>query len=374
MTTGVDIRKIFDRDIDQAYSDFESTPQKTSRMKVAMINTIEKIYRGLDTQKDNDDIRSLIVVDRLFYLNSGVLPIAPYPITSVSYVVDALLNVTNVTIIIGGGHTFTADDLATLVFNNESASGLSSSFTGTSWSIASSTSLTGIIPVVVTGSYLSGSVSVSSTRSMVNNYMHTLAVKPLYFEPIKAGFDVITNVSGNRIRFQRQNSLRTGDVIKIDTSPLLQVYEAEYYLQKLNLTDVRLFLDEDLTQPASLSSIPTGTKYGVRVVTGDYAEPMSAHELVSRFIGTNPKFPGYLIDSNRIIFRPNQRQPSKAYLSFIKSDVVFFDLENNSFDYESIYGLKFIQRVIDEAVSDFNRSVRDYNALGAENNQVITNP
>ena len=54
--------------------------------------------------------------------------------------------------------------------------------------------------------------------------------------------------------------------------------------------------------------------------------------------------------------------------------MVFFDLANSSFDYESIYGLKFIQRIIDEAVSDFNRSVRDYNALGAENNQVITNP
>jgi hypothetical protein len=374
MTTGVDIRKIFDRDIDQAYSDFESTAQKTSRMKVAMINTIEKIYRGLDTQKDNDDIRSLIVVDRLFYLNSGVLPIAPYPITSVSYVVDTALGITNVTIIIGGGHTFTADDLADLVFNNESSSGLSSPFTGVSWSIASGTSLTGIIPAVVTGSYLSGSVSVSSNRSMVNNYMHTLAVKPLYFEPVKTGFDIITNVSGNRIRFQRQNNLRTGDLIKIDTTPALQAYQTEYYIEKLNLTDFKLFFDEEMTLPATLSSIPAGTKYGVRVITGDYAEPMAAHELVSRFIGTHPKFPGYLIDSNRIIFRPNQRRPLKAYLSFIKSDIVFFDLENNSFDYESIYGLKFIQRVIDEAVSDFNRSVRDYNALGAENNQVITNP
>jgi hypothetical protein len=374
MTTGVDIRKIFDRDIDQAYSDFESTAQKTSRMKVAMINTIEKIYRGLDTQKDNDDIRSLIVVDRLFYLNSGVLPIAPYPITSVSYVVDAALGITNVTIIIGGGHTFTVDDLANLVFNNESSSGLSSPFTGVSWSIASGTSLTGIIPAVVTGSYLSGSVSVSSNRSMVNNYMHTLAVKPLYFEPVKTGFDIITNVSGNRIRFQRQNNLRTGDLIKIDTTPALQAYQTEYYIEKLNLTDFKLFFDEEMTLPATLSSIPVGTKYGVRVITGDYAEPMAAHELVSRFIGTHPKFPGYLIDSNRIIFRPNQRRPLKAYLSFIKSDIVFFDLENNSFDYESIYGLKFIQRIIDEAVSDFNRSVRDYNALGAENNQVITNP
>ena len=374
MTTGVEIRKIFDREIDQAYSDFESTPQKTSRMKVAMINVIEKIYRGLDTQKDNDDIRSLIVVDRLFYLNGGVLPIAPHSISSVSYTVNSVLGITAVTIIINGGHTFIAEDLSELVFNNESSSGLSHPFTGTSWSIVNSTTLSGTIQAVVTGTYLPGSVSVSSNRSMVNNYMHTLAVKPLFFDPIKKGFDVITNVSGNKIRFQRMNSLRTGNLIKIDTSPLIAAYETEYYIQKLNLTDVKLFFDEELTIPANLSSIPAGTKYSVKVVLGDYAEPMASHELVSRFIGRHPQFPGYLIDSNRIIFRPNETRPLKAYLSFIKSDIVFFDLSDESFDYESVYGLKFIQRVIDEAVSDFNRSVRDYNALGAENNQVITNP
>jgi hypothetical protein len=101
---------------------------------------------------------------------------------------------------------------------------------------------------------------------------------------------------------------------------------------------------------------------------------MSAHELVSRFSGRRTEFPGYLIDQNKIIFRPNQPVPTHAYLSYIRSDAVFFDLSSTNLDYETIYSRKFIQRVIDEAVSDFNRSVRDYNALGAENNQITTNP
>jgi hypothetical protein len=49
-------------------------------------------------------------------------------------------------------------------------------------------------------------------------------------------------------------------------------------------------------------------------------------------------------------------------------------LSSTSLDYETIYSRKFIQKVIDEAVLDFNRSVRDYQALGAENNQITTNP
>jgi hypothetical protein len=184
----------------------------------------------------------------------------------------------------------------------------------------------------------------------------------------------IASVNGSKIKFLRPNSLRTGDVIRITTSPLLSGFQQDIYLKRLNSLLYEAYSDSLFVSAISLPSIPSNTNYSITVLSGDYAEKMSAHELVSRFSGRRTEFPGYLIDQNKIIFRPNQPVPTHAYLSYIRSDAVFFDLSSTSLDYETIYSRKFIQRVIDEAVSDFNRSVRDYNALGAENNQITTNP
>lgn len=374
MTTGEDILKIYDREIDQAYTDWESTPQKTDRMRVAMVNVVERIYRGLDSQKDNDDIRDMIIVDRRFILPQGVLRIAPIPAASATVVPSVGLGITTVTLSTSSPHLLEADDLSQLVFLNSSSSGLGVDFNSVLWSIASPTSLQAIFPVVISASYNPDSVLFYSARTTAGNYAHLLAVKPRYMVKESSKHAKIVSVQGSKIRFLYPTSLRTGSVIRIKTSPIIQAYEQDYYVLRLNVYEYQLFADSDLTQPASLSSIPKDNKYSVFAMVGDYAEKLSSHELVSRFSGSYPQFPGYLVDSNRIIFRPNNPSPSEAKLSYIRSDIEFFDLSNSTKDYEAFYSRKFIQRVIDEAVADFNRSTRDFNALGAESNQIMTNP
>jgi hypothetical protein len=374
MTTGADILKIYDREIDQAYTDFESTEQKTDRMRVAMVNVVERIYRSLDSQKDNDDIRDMIVVERRLELPQGELRLAPFSVLNAILAQNIPFGITTVTIETETPHLLQSDDLANLVFRNSSASGLGVDFNSVSWSILSPTQLQAIFPVLISGTYNQGSVLVYSSRTTVGNYSHLIAVKPEYYHPMLPKLSKIVAVSGSKIRFLFSTPLRTGDKIRVKTSPVIQAYETDYYVQRLNVFEFELYMDEALTMPASLSSIPKTTKYSVFFAISEYAEKASPHELVSRFIGAYEAFPGYLIDSNKIIFRPKSPAPESALLSYIRSDIEFFDLGNSTKDYEAYYSRKFIQRVIDEAVSDFNRSVRDFNALGAENNQIMTNP
>jgi hypothetical protein len=184
----------------------------------------------------------------------------------------------------------------------------------------------------------------------------------------------IADVDGDKIKFVRQNSLRTGDVIRITTSPIIAGFEQDFYVKQLNRFTYEIYADSALTTTVLLPALPPTNNYNISVVVGDYAEKLSPHELVSRFSGRKPEFPGYLVSENKIVFRPIDPEPTNVYISYLKSDAVFFDLSSTAIDYETIYSRKFIQRVIDEAVADFNRSVRDYNALGAENNQIISNP
>ena len=376
MTTGVDILRIFDREVDQAYTDFESTVQKTDRFKVAMTNVVEKIYRGLDTQKDYDDIRSLIVIDKYLNLSSGALSLSPSLISSVAITFIPAVGVYQVVISFSSPHALSSSDMSSLVFSNTSNSGVSASaWAGsTTYTVISPTQIEGTSLVAVSGTYIANSVSVYSSASTAGNYNHLLAVKPLYQKPLAYEYSRIASINGSKIKFSRPNSLRTGDVIVITTSPIVNGFQQNIYLKRLSSVLYESYSDSLFVNPISLPNIPSNTDYSMTVLSGDYAEKMSAHELVSRFSGRKTEFPGYLIDQNKIIFRPNQPVPTHAYLSYIKSDAVFFDLSSTNIDYETVYSRKFIQRVIDEAVADFNRSVRDYNALNVENNQITTNP
>jgi hypothetical protein len=375
MTTGVDILRIFDREVDQAYTDFESTAQKTDRFKVAMVNIIERIYRGLDTQKDYDDIASLIVVDKYLSLSRGELILTPQYIQLVSFQTIPNITGTFITLTFSTPHGLENTDMGSLVFSNGINSGVSNIvWTSVSYSVQTPTTLTGYTPFVASGTYISNSVSVYSQIKTAANYVHLLAIKPIYKKRMLDAYSRIADVDGDKIKFVRQNSLRTGDVIRITTSPIIAGFEQDFYVKQLNRFTYEIYADSALTTTVLLPALPPTNNYNISVVVGDYAEKLSPHELVSRFSGRKPEFPGYLVSENKIVFRPIDPEPTNVYISYLKSDAVFFDLSSTAIDYETIYSRKFIQRVIDEAVADFNRSVRDYNALGAENNQIISNP
>jgi len=373
--TGFDILKIYDREIDQAYTDFESTSQKSSRMNVAIINIIERIFRGLDSQKDYDDIRSLIVYEKNFPLFDGALLINPFLIESVVVTPPVVPpGFTSIELNFTQPHTLSSADLPHLVFGNIENSGLSQEAFVGPFAITSPTQIVFQTQSSINGSYVENSVSVYSSISVAGNYMHLLSVRPKYKQPLSKLRVKVEGVEANKIKFLYPTVFRTGHVVKITTSPILQSYEQDYYVQSLSKRTIALFQDKELSIPASLSTIPVGTSYVFNLVFSESAEKQSPHEFVNRYLGVDPWAPSYILSDGKIYFRPETPSPSSASMTYIRSDITFFDLESNSVDYEVYYSRKFIQRVIDEAVADFNRSVRDYNALNSENGQILINP
>ena len=66
MVTGLDLSKLFEDKIDNSYSDYVSAPKKQRAFDNAFLRIIENKYRGMDTQKEFDELSELIVIDKEF--------------------------------------------------------------------------------------------------------------------------------------------------------------------------------------------------------------------------------------------------------------------------------------------------------------------
>ena len=71
MTTGADLSKLFDDKIDNSYSDYVSVAKKQRAFDNAFLRIIENKYRGMDTQKEFDELSELIVIDKEFEINNN---------------------------------------------------------------------------------------------------------------------------------------------------------------------------------------------------------------------------------------------------------------------------------------------------------------
>jgi hypothetical protein len=61
MVTGLDLSKLFEDKIDNSYSDYVSDAKMQRAFDNAFLRIIENKYRGMDTQKEFDELSELMV-------------------------------------------------------------------------------------------------------------------------------------------------------------------------------------------------------------------------------------------------------------------------------------------------------------------------
>jgi len=71
MVTGLDLKRLFEDKIDNSYSDYVSDPKMQRAFDNAFLRIIENKYRGLDTQKEFDELSELMVIDRNIIVNNN---------------------------------------------------------------------------------------------------------------------------------------------------------------------------------------------------------------------------------------------------------------------------------------------------------------
>jgi hypothetical protein len=360
--TGLDLARLFGDKIDEGYSDYVVGPRKQRMFDAALFRVVETIYMDMDTQKERDELSGLTVLDRELTINSNTFRTSPFAVQGVTFtgliVTFTLDPVHNIQV----GDTFTIADVAGVV-------GANTAYTTTA---VTATTVTAVDPGL-SGVYVANTGKALTTK-MLEDYFHLLAIRcRMYARREGTKIDSITTGTTTRISTFRPNSLRMGDEIRLESITGVTGLPTTCYVIPKNMFAADLYSDVNMTIP-----IPTTGTY----VSGGRLKRI--YKSVGRYQTADEQMSDTSVPSER---HPKVRQ-SRGYLNIYPTDFVCetvtvdyikipnikIDVDDSSLDLYNYYSPRFLERVVDEAVKEFERFIKDIPAAQAAERDIMLNP
>ena len=357
MVTGLDLKRLFEDKIDNSYSDYVSDPKMQRAFDNAFLRIIENKYRGLDTQKEFDELSELLVIDRNVTVNNNRFRTKPVPLASVS------------------GTTFNFSAEHNLIVGNEfTVQNTGTANDGQAFTVASVTNANEVETTVAGVPVTSNTGGVVSQDIMLEDYLHLLAMKiDMYSEYENDQVTVYKAYSGTPgiLEFFRPTNIRTGDKI-YGTAGLLGSGLA--YFKQTSEFKYEVYLDEKMTNgitfnvPAVLP-ITTLTK-----IHSDWGKYLPSDRRISE--SGEPKLtePRFNQHKNFFLLHPQDMITLSVSVDYIREPDVKVIVDNNTEDLSLFYSETLLNRLTDEAVKMFYQEVRDPNQYQIADREMIDNP
>lgn len=355
-TTGIDLNRIFDAKIDKAYSGFYNSIKKNDLFKEALTKSIEERYRGLDEQKEYDDLSSLIKLNQVFALNNNKIYVTPIHISDIS---GALTKTVTTTI----PHNVIAGD--NVAFSDVQGLTTTPAINGISFAVISATGTTFTIDVTATsGTYIANSgqiikvTSSSGIDKLIGDYNHLLAVKTKYNQQLNCKMIDASNAQPIRIKVDKRNNLKSGD--KIEISGIIGNTNANgtYFIKKINSFNFDLYLDKDFLNPITGNGVYQGissiTRPLYKYVTNLFSnQKISAYEMATI---DNPK----VERGNQMLqIAPYDYVCSEISIDYISDTIQGIDVADAVVNLEDYYHIDFLYFVLDTAANLFSQRIKD---------------
>ena len=356
MVTGLDLKRLFEDKIDNSYSDYVSDPKMQRAFDNAFLRIIENKYRGLDTQKEFDELSELLVIDRNVTVNNNRFRTKPVPLSSVS------------------GTTFNFSAEHNLIVGNEfTVQNTGTANDGQAFTVASVTNANEVETTVAGVSVTSNTGGVVSQDIMLEDYLHLLAMKvDMYSEYENDQVTVYKAYSGTPVtlEFFRPTNIRTGDKI-YGTAGLLGSGFA--YFKQTSEFKYEIYFDEKMTNginfnvPAVLP-ITTLTK-----IHSDWGKYLPSDRRISE--SGEPKLtePRYNQHKNFFLLHPQDMTTLSVSVDYVREPDVKVVVNNDTEDLSLFYSETLLNRLTDEAVKMFYQEVRDPNQYQVADREMIDN-
>jgi len=363
--TGSEFSSIFDLKIDKAYSGFLNSTKKDRLFKEALLLSIEKKYRGLDKEKEYDEISSAIKTNVTYSLNNNTIATAPIQITLISAVS------TTVTVTTFNEHNLAIGDSGTIAGVTGGITNINGTFIVTS--VISNFSFTFTASGAPTGGYTLNSGYITYSK-MISDYIHLLTVKTTFSQELQGvEIESISNSSPIVIMLEGQNNLRSGEMVLISGVSGNTNANGYRYIDKINKSRIGLYSDAKLTVPVSGNSkfFVGGT---ISRVSEKYATQYVSDTKISAFSRPTSSGPHYEIVRNKIKFYPLTETCSSIAIDYISSNIRYILSTDTATDLEHYYPAKFLYYVADEAANLFAQSVKDGELFQTSDFELKTNP
>lgn len=365
MTTGLDLSKLFDDKIDNSYSDYVSVDKKQRAFDNAFLRIIENKYRGMDTQKEFDELSELIVIDKEFNINNNRFRTVEVPITSVQ---EGLITTFN----FGAEHNLIVGDTF-VVADTIGGTSVNGTFTvATAPTPTQVTSTTTLTLGVVTDN--TGSVTYSK---MIDDYLHLLAMKCRMYTNA-AGDDVYRMYNGTPgiIEFFTPVSLRNGErilVTELGVNMALPPVDTEAYVERVSEFKYKLYSDEHLLTPIQVQGIySTGTV--VKEIEYSYGKYYPSDRRISNLGLPTIEEPKYNQSENFFKVFPEEHKCDKVTVDYVRKPSVTILVGDDTQDLGLYYSETLLYRLTDEAVKMFYQETRDPNQYMVADKEMIDNP
>ena len=372
MLSGSDLSKYFDQKSNKAYSSFLDSTKKTRLFKDAYTRLVEERYANLATQKNYDELSSIIVTDSAFSINNNKIYTSNLLISGVTAISATVLEVTtrlahNMIV----GDTFTISGVAgtgNLVTYANASGTVTSAPTTTTFRFTVTSS---------TGTY-TANTGVLTNPKLISDYLHLLAVKCKFSQlrsPAPTGtseFTSVTNANPIVITFASPNNLRSGELLTISGVLGNTNANGTYYIKKLNSKKISLWYDAKLTSEVHGNGAYTsgGT---TSIVTYNYARPYISDRKISSYGKPSVDYPRFETDKNTLKFTPSTETCSEITIDYIKTYPYTFDLTDTVVDLSLYWDEKFLFSWIDRAVIIFTTMVKDGELYKLEMNEIQLN-
>lgn len=346
MTTGQEIRKIFENKVDKSYSKFLDNTKMNRLFKMALSNLSEKKYMGLTSQKEYDELRYQVRTEQIFSVLNSKISIAPLIITNVT--ANGLI----ITVTTREDHNLLANQDVSIL----GVLGISSipDINGlvTIFNVPTPRTFT-FIATFINGSYQGGG-TITHT-AMIDDYQHLFAVKCKTKELLR-GLQVSECIDRTPciIKFNKHNNFATGEKIIISDHPNNSI-NGTFYYEALSSIKGKLWRDKKMSVPVRCSS---STTQGGSVSREYYnwAEPIYSDRKISAFEESTADNPKVATADAYLKFTPDV---SEITIDYFSKNLAQVDVSDNINDLELVYPFKFLMRLVDEAIMLYTSPSRD---------------
>jgi len=372
MVTGLDLKRLFEDKIDNSYSDYVSDPKMQRAFDNAFLRIIENKYRGLDTQKEFDELSELMVIDEFMLINNNRFRTTPVPIFSATA---------------AGVFAFSAEHNLVVgdQFTVEGPTGypnLGQTFTVVT--VPTTTTLTvapTIAPITVAdnGSIVSFEQN-TGYRNMLGDYLHVLAIEA-YMYDTDDSVNLYKAYGGTPavIEFFRPIKLRTKDYLHagfFQNSPtdtgfavVKQISEFKYELYRPPSKPPANF-----NTPLTLSQTDADSIQDIKQVEINWAKYLQSDRRISKSGEPSIDEPRFNQHKNFILMHPQGAVCRAVSVDYIRKPEVVIDVTDNVRDLSLFYSETLLNRLTDEAVKMFYQEVRDPNQYQVADREMLDNP
>jgi hypothetical protein len=376
MTTGLDLSKLFDDKIDNSYSDYVSAPKKQRAFDNAFLRIIENKYRGMDTQKEFDELSELIVIDKEFDINNNRFRTTPAPIFIIQFGTPTIIT-------FFAEHNLEPNN--TFRVQNATFGGLGVAAINTTHVVATPPatpsydpkfSVELVTPIPLSTNYDQSTGEVIYDK-MLSDYLHLLAMKCRMYTNA-AGEDVYRMYVGTpgTIEFFTPVALRDGERIifnQVASSITAPIVNSEAYIKRVSEFKYELYSDEHLISPLAIAgSYSRGTT--VKEIEYSYGKYYPSDRRISHLGLPTIEEPKYNQSDNFFKVFPSEHTCDKVKVDYIRRPTIAINVTDTILDLENFYSDTLMNRLTDEAVKMFYQQVRDPNQYTIADREMIDNP